>query len=476
MMLSPASTDVTVIGGGFAGLAAALRLHRAGAKVRIIEKRAFFGGRAYSFREPKTGETVDNGQHLLMGCYEETFAFLKELGTFDRLDIQKSLRVAFSEGPGQTFELACPNLPAPLHLAWGLFRYRGLNFSDKRGMARLMGLAKKSGGSDPKLDAQSIEELLRQTGQTDSAIRKFWEPLALATVNERLDLASAQLFTEVLRRALLSSKADSRLVLSKVGLSELYANPAQRYFEEACAPIHFNTQVLAVRREGARFRIETNRGLSSRAPASDPLGSPVVDPSAPSGPRDDTNTLLTDKILLAIPPNAAAKLLQASDTDLQTLLPELHRFGSAPIVSINLWYEGFRPRHRMLGLVDSPIHWIFDKAKILSAEKPEHITLVVSGAHALAGESKEALLALAEREVQKFYPELAGKRPHHGQVVKELEATFSARKGLAAYRPGPRTASAGIFLAGDWTDTGLPATIEGAVLSGHKAAAAILES
>jgi hydroxysqualene dehydroxylase len=444
-MFAPASSDVTILGGGFAGLAAALRLHRAGAKVRLIEKRAFFGGRAYSFREPKTGETVDNGQHLLMGCYEETFAFLKELGTFDRLDIQKSLTVAFSEGPEKTFELSCPDLPAPLHLAWGLLRYRGLNFRDKRGMARLMSFAKKSAGRT-ELDAQSIEELLRDSGQTEAAIRKFWEPLALATVNESLELASARLFVEVLRRALLSSKADSRLVLSKVGLSELFANPAQRYFEEAGVPLHFNSQATALRREANGFRVETNRGES----------------------------FFSDKVLLAIPPNAAAKLLQASGDELPSLLPELHRFGSAPIVSINLWYEGFRPRHRMLGLVDSPIHWVFDKAKILSAEKPEHVTLVVSGAHALAGESKENLLALAESELQKFYPELKGRRPHHGQVVKELEATFSARKGLGPYRPGPRSKAAGIFLAGDWTDTGLPATIEGAVLSGHKAAAAIL--
>ncbi len=446
-MFSPTSTDVTVIGGGFAGLAAALRLHRAGAKIRLVEKRAFFGGRAYSFREAVTGETVDNGQHLMMGCYEETFAFLKDLGTFDRLDVQKSLSVAFSEGPEKTFELSCPDLPAPLHLAWGLLRYRGLNFRDKRGMARLMSLAKKSAGATA-LDAQSIQELLRQTGQTEAAIRKFWEPLALATVNESLDLASARLFVEVLRRALLSSKADSRLVLSTVGLSELYANPAQRYFEEAGVPLHFNSQILAIRREGPTFRVETNRGES----------------------------FCSDKILLAIPPNAAAKVLRESDDALPSLLAELHRFGSAPIVSINLWYENFRPRHRMLGLVDSPIHWVFDKSKILSAEHPQHVTLVVSGAHVLAGESKENLLAIAKRELQKFYPELEGRQPHHAQVVKELEATFSARKGLAPYRPGPCSQEPGIFLAGDWTDTGLPATIEGAVLSGHKAAAAILES
>jgi len=445
---SPEKTDVTIVGGGFAGLAAALRLHRRGAKIRLLEKRAFFGGRAYSFREAKTGETVDNGQHLLMGCYHETFSFLKDLGTLDRLDIQKNLSVSFAEGPDKFFDLKCPNLPAPLHLALGLLRYRGLKWADKTPMRKLLKLSQDSQGNGHHLDSLSVVELLKQSGQTEAAILKFWEPLALATLNESLDIASAQLFVEVLRRSLLSKKSDSNLAISKVGLSELFATPMQDYLEDKGVPISFNSQVMAIERQGTGFLLRSNRG----------------------------EEWASDKILFAVPPNALAKLLNESGPDLRGLVPNLDRFGSAPIVSINLWYEDFHPQQKMLGLIHSPIHWVFDKAQILLQEKPQHITLVVSGAHALATQKKEDLIALAQSELQRYYPELKSKPLKHAFVVKELEATFSARKGLSSYRPTAQTKMDGIFLAGDWTDTALPATIESAVLSGHLAADAILEN
>jgi len=217
--------------------------------------------------------------------------------------------------------------------------------------------------------------------------------------------------------------------------------------EKRGAPVSLNAQASRLEREGSGFAVETNSGERLRA----------------------------DRLVLAIPPNALAKLLGASGPEFRDLVPNLDRFGSAPIVSINLWFEGFHPPQRMLGLVNSPIHWVFDKAKILKNEKSSHITLVVSGAHALAQESKENLVKLALAELRRFFPELDGKQPLHAQIVKEQEATFSAQRGLNRFRPGNRCSLPGLFLAGDWTDTGLPATIESAVLSGHRAAAAVLE-
>lgn len=441
--------DVLIVGGGFAGLAAALRLHQAGAKIRLVEKRPFFGGRAYSFKESKSGETIDNGQHLMMGCYHETIEFLRSLGTLDRLEIQKSLSVGFAEDSRHFYELKCPNLPAPLHLAWGLLSYRGLAFADKKAMLRLMRLSQKSqkNGQMTRWDDLSVRELLAQTGQTRAAVEKFWEPVALATLNESLDLASARLFIEVLRRGLLSKKSDSNLAVAKVGLSELYANPMQDYLEKYAVPISFNAQAQRLSRENGRFVVDTNLG----------------------------ERLVADRVVLAVPPNALGKLLAASEAPFQGLVPELSRFGSAPIVSINLWFEDFHPSQRMLGLINSPIHWVFDKAKILTGEKSTHITLVVSGAHSLAQESKDNLVKLALAELTRFFPELEAKTLRHSQVVKELDATFSAQRGLNRYRPGTHTRHDGLFIAGDWTDTDLPATIESAVLSGHRAADAILE-
>lgn len=443
---TPQKTDVAVIGGGFAGLSAALKLHRNGAKISLFEKRPFFGGRAYSFTEPRTGEVVDNGQHLLMGAYHETFAFLKELGTFDRLQFQKGLEVSFAQEAKPFRTLKCPNLPAPLHLAWGLLRFKALSFGDKRRMAKLIQFCKKPFQNGQALDDWSLSQLLKKTDQSPQAIRLFWEPLALATLNEPLDWASAELFVEVLKQGLLSKKTDSNLVLPKVGFSELYARPAQDRFEKDNVPLHFNTQVRALRKSGMGWQIQTQQD----------------------------ETYFADHILLAVPPNALKKILPESDPQLFPLGEHLDKFISSPIVSINLWYEGFHPQHTFLGLIDSPIHWIFNKSKIYGHGAGSYVSLVVSGAYDLAQKNKEALIQLAVEELKRFYPELRDRTLHHAQVIKENEATFSGRLGLKPYRPDPTTVVRGVYLAGDWANTGLPATIESAVRSGHQAAETIM--
>jgi hydroxysqualene dehydroxylase len=442
------SCDVTIVGGGFAGLAAALRLHRAGAKIRLIEKRPFFGGRAYSFRDKVTGETLDNGQHLLMGCYHETMKFLEDLGTLDRLHIQENLEISFAEDAKNFHQLRCPNLPAPFHLAVGLMRFKGLNWRDKLQMIKLMRFSKKVASNGDHLDEVSIRTLLQNTQQTEDAIQKFWEPLGLGALNESIELASAQLFTEVVRRALLSKKSDSNLALSSVGLSDLYATPAQEYFQKQEVPLSFQTQILKISREGDDYLLHADSGEIFKSKA----------------------------VLLAVPPNALAKLLSLSSADFSEWLPQLMRFQSSPIVSINLWIEDFQPSDTMVGLIGSPIHWLFNKAKVLVQEKVTHVTLVVSGAVELANRKKEELVALALQELQRYYPEIRGKRLLHAQLVKEFDATFGTRLGLCRYRPTAATKWEGLYLAGDWTDTGLPATIESAVLSGHRAADLILRT
>lgn len=441
-------TDITIVGGGFAGLAAALRLHRAGAKVRVIEKRPFFGGRAYSFAEPKTGQTVDNGQHLLMGAYQETFQFLRELGTLQHLQFQDGLEVCFARDAARFYTLKCPKLPAPWHLALGLLRFKGLNFGDKRKMLALVKLCKKADRNGDKLDEISVAELFRITGQTPQAVKMFWEPLALATLNESIEAASAQLFREVLRQGLLNHPSHSKLVIPRVGFSELYAAPAQRYFEAQGVPLHFQTQILRIEASEGRWRLHSSGG----------------------------ETFESRGLLLAVPPNALGDILKRSAGEFHGLLDATESFSPSPIVSINLWYESFDPTHSFVGLVDSPIHWIFNKAKILHAPKDRYVSLVISGAYGAAEKSKDALVALAVEELSRFYPELKGAAPRHAQVIKEYQATFHGRTGQNDSRPGTRTPFPGLYLAGDWTDTGLPATIESAVLSGHRAADAFLES
>jgi zeta-carotene desaturase len=440
-------TDVLIVGGGFAGLAAALKLHRAGAKIQIVEKRPFFGGRAYSFNEPSTGQEVDNGQHLLMGAYRHTFEFLKDLGTYEQLEIQNGLEVSFAQGDGKISRLKCPQWPAPLHLAWGLLRFKGLKFGDKRGMARLIRHLKNLNGQAASLDKISVSQLMEQTQQTPQAVKMFWEPLGLATLNEPLNLASAALFAEVVQQGLLQKTQDSNLVIPKVGFSELYAKPAERLFEQEGVPMNFQTQGVALTRMGKQWTLQT---------------------------RDGKN-LIADSVLLALPPNALEKLLSISDPSLKHLTENLNAFQPSPIVSINLWFENFNPPENFMGLVDSPLHWFFNKTRILGSSRGNYVSLVVSGAYELSEKSKLQLVQMATEELQRFYPELKGRAPLHSQVIKENEATFSGRKGLMGLRPPVQSKVPGIFLAGDWVDTGLPATIESAVQSGHQAAAAILQ-
>ncbi|MDX1386169.1 MAG: FAD-dependent oxidoreductase, partial [bacterium] len=282
--MAQTKTQVTVIGGGFAGLAAAVALDQKGVKLQVVEKRPFFGGRAYSFREPQTGALVDNGQHLLMGAYHETFSFLERLGTLDRLNFQASLEVSFAHAAGRMATLKCPNWPAPLHLGWGLLRYRGLGLKDKWRMNKIIQLAKRTQHNGKSWDEKSVLQLMQHTGQTPEAIKGFWEPLGLATLNEPLELASAELFLEVLRQGLLKTKEDSRLVIPQVGFSELYAEPAEEYFRDREIPLHFQSQIEGIEKEGNQWLLHT-RG---------------------------NQPLRTENILFAVPPNALLRILEKS--------------------------------------------------------------------------------------------------------------------------------------------------------------------
>ncbi|MCP5467643.1 MAG: FAD-dependent oxidoreductase [Deltaproteobacteria bacterium] len=441
------SSEVSIIGGGFAGLAAAQRLLHAGVKFRIFEKRPFFGGRAYSFQESKTGETVDNGQHLMMGAYHETLQFFKELGTDSLLHQQDNLEITFAQSNDNFFSMSCPKLPAPLHLAWGLYKFKGLSWQDKVAMNRLVKFCKKTKDNDISLHKQSVEDLFKKTQQTPQSIRVFWEPVGLATLNEPMEQASAALFVEVIKRALLSKRKDSQIITPQVGFNELYCDPLKEKLLQADVPLHFQTQVEEIKKSGSSWLIRTHEG----------------------------EEYLSEKIIFAIPPPALKKILKNSETKLKDKLNYMDQIQAAPIVSINLWYENFNPPQSFVGFINSPIHWLFNKSKIYPNKKANYISLVISGAYSLAVMEKNTLVQLAEQELKRFYPEIESHRLLHSQVIKEYWATFGARPGEHQYRPHCKQDIEGIYFAGDWTNTGLPSTIESAVLSGHRAVDYILK-
>jgi squalene-associated FAD-dependent desaturase len=438
--------EVIIIGGGFAGLAAGVALAEAGKKVCLLEQKPHLGGRARSFRDPTTGSIVDNGQHLFMGCYHSTIQFLKTIGTLDRLHFQPRLDVPFLDRDGRLTRLDCPDLPSPWHLLLGVLRSGSFTFKQKLEVLRLGGDLRRGGGKSAPTASESVTAWLNRRGQSDGLQHNFWDLLCIAALNEDPHIASAQLFERVLRLALFSSPADSRLGIARVGLSECYTAAAAEFIEA---------------RGG---RVQTGRNIKQLLIADgicrgvDLGGGELVEGATviSSVPWQQFATILPGELLRSEPFFAGALALRP-----------------APIISINLWFDAPITDLEFVGLRGTNVQWLFDKSRILSA-KDHCIALVLSGAHEHVSRSKEELLAIALRELGEVLPATRNAKLLHSLVIKERFATFSPSPEAEPLRPTGRTPIRNLFLAGDWTATGLPATIEGAVQSGYTAAKEVL--
>jgi squalene-associated FAD-dependent desaturase len=445
-----------IIGGGFAGLAAAVDLVEVGRRVLLLERRSFLGGRAYSFTDKTTGDTIDNGQHLMMGCYHRTLRFLEKIGSLDKLKFQPDPQVDFlregANGSVTRASFKCPPLPAPLHLLGGLARLNTIGWGDRL-RALSVGLAVRALNGDRDMLAEiTVREWLDSLGQSERIQRCFWRPMALATLNEAPEVASADMFARVIELGFMRTKRDSAMVISRVGLSDLYTRQAQGFIEDRGGEVRLNADVARIEFEGA-----CAAGVTLR-----------------SGERIDA-----DVVISAVPYFALRRMLPSEVADAH--FPYLDRFKSAPIVSINLWYDEPITDLEFAGLLDSPVEWVFNKNAIneggehgRAAPRRQHLALVISGAHEAATRPKEELIALAGAQVERFFPAARGRRPFHAFVVREYDATISHTVGIVRLRPSSRTRFDNFFLAGDWTATGLPATIEGAVQSGQDCARIVL--
>jgi squalene-associated FAD-dependent desaturase len=466
------SHPVIIIGGGFAGLAAAVDLAERGRRVLLLERRPFLGGRAYSFTDQTTGDTIDNGQHLLMGCYHHTLGFLDKIGARGKLKFQASPRVDFLHArEGAVAELSfpamasfrCPLLPAPLHLLAGLMRLETIGWRDRVGALRV-GLALRRwrgsrNGTESRLAEITVREWLNELGQSERMQRRFWDVMALAMLNQAPERAAADLFARVLEQAFLRTRRDSQMVISRVGLSDLYTGDARAFIEARGGEVRLNAPVARIEFAGDRASAVVLRG----------------------GER-----LAAEAVISAVPCFALPSLLPDEIASRESF----RRIGgltASPIVSINLWYDAPITELEFAGLLDSPIEWVFNKNAIAAppgsslaepnvsstvgaARRRQHLALVISGADEAAAMPKERLVEIAIGELQRFFPAARAQRPVHWFVVKEREATISHLVGTTQLRPAQRTPFSNFLLAGDWTATGLPATIEGAVWSGQECA------
>jgi squalene-associated FAD-dependent desaturase len=323
----------------------------------------------------------------------------------------------------------------------GLARLGTIGWRDRFSALRV-GLALRAlNGGRARLADITVREWLDGLGQSKRMQRRFWDLIALATLNELPELASADMFARVLEEAFLHTRRDSQMFISRVGLSDLYTHDARGFIEARGGEVLLNAEVERIEFSGNRASALITR---------------------------DGDRLEGETVTSAATHQALARMLPPEISARYDCFRQLEQIKNSPIVSINLWFDEPVTELEFVGLLDSRIEWVFNKNAIAGhSSKTQHLALVISGAHEAAKLPKDKLIELAVDEIRRFFPAAHRARLVHSFVVREYDATISHTVGVARLRPSLRTPLENFFIAGDWTDTGLPATIEGAVRSGR---------
>jgi squalene-associated FAD-dependent desaturase len=422
-------------------------------KVLVLEQGPRLGGRASAFTDKATGERVDNGQHVLFGCYRETYAFLRLIGADDLAPLQPRLQLPMVDQGGRVVPLHCPNLPPPWHLLAGLLGWKALPLADRLAALRVGRVIRRaqSRGVDAAVAAVApeltVDGWLDQLRQPRAVRDWLWHPLTLAALNQSASVAAATPFVRVVAQLFGPAPEDSAVGLARVPLDEMYAEPARRFIEARGGAVRLKSPArVVVGADGAVAGVSTSEGLVT-------CGRVI----------SAVQWHAFDSIWEGAPPSAVAATARAAAA-----------MASSSIVTVNLWFDGPVMERPFVGLVDAPVHWIFNKAAIVG-EHTTHLAVVTSGADDLAAADNGTVTRLTVSQVERVLPRARVRKLLRSVVVREPRATFSVAPG-GGMRPAAGTTLPGFVMAGDWTDTGLPATIEGAVVSGHRAADLVIGS
>ena len=439
-----AAPHLVVVGGGLAGLSAALRAARAGMRVTLLERRPFLGGRAYSFTHGPTGDVLDNGPHAFMGAYTSWLEFSRDIGASDAIAFQPRLHVPMAHAVDGTSAVAAPAAPGALQAPMGLLRYGLLSRADRW---RLLAGAVRLVARPPSvLDGTTVACALADAGQSAVIRRRFWDPLVMATLNEVPERAAARPLAAVLRRGFLSGARAARFGFARVPLGEALARPARIAIERAGGLVRTGATVAALEVENDRVS-----GVVLR----------------------DGWRLAADAVVLALPLAALLPVLPPA-MRAERGFTNLATATTSPIVSVHLWLDRNLPVGApeagapFVGLLETTTQWLFDGGSSVSGGR--RVATVTSGARAWDDVADDVIVSQVLTDVRRTLPAFANVGCLRSHVVRERHATLSITPEVDRLRPAQATSLPNLVLAGDWVQTGLPATIEGAVVSGVRAA------
>jgi squalene-associated FAD-dependent desaturase len=428
----PENTKFCVIGGGIAGLSAAVFLKDNGFDVTLIESSPRLGGRAYSFFDKDLNGLADNGVHILASWYESTFEFLKIIGTYDKLKFQEQLEVNFADLNTKQYRFKCPKLPPPLHLIWGLWSYKPLGFKDKGGITRLLIAVMLEKYTEEELKKMDTSELFKLTKQSVRVIDYFWKPFIVAVFNAKPENTSAWQFIQIIKTGFLRS-GGSNLVFPKSNLNDLYVYASENYLSGRKAKVLKSTKIKKIN-----------------------YGNEKIESLMLEG----TNELKSDYYISAVPFFEFKNLF--NENVLNGMYDKIDNLNPSPILNIHFGLKTDDLDKIMpddfVGIVNATVQWVF---KISN----NRICLVISSADEFIDKDKNEIIELCKSELLKCLPEFKNVEFISSKVIKEKRATFLPDTASVSSRPGFKTKYKNLFLAGDWIDTGYPATIESAVKS-----------
>jgi squalene-associated FAD-dependent desaturase len=433
-----------VIGGGFAGLTASAYLVKSGYHVELIEASPKLGGRAYSFFHKETSTIVDNGQHIMMGCYEHTLDFLSLIGSLDKVQVQEKMNVNLLKPGFNPHELKASSLPYPLNFFSAILNFSAVTFRERLSVLRvflkLPFLAKRD------LEKLSVDEFLFKEQQNENVKKALWEILCVGALNTNIKNVSAKVFVDVLKEIFLKGSKGAKIILPKVGLSEMFCEPVKQFIEKKGGKIFLSERVEGI-------NVDMNRAVEVRT--------------------NQRNITDFDFVVCAVPFFALERVKglfsnNEHHSTIQSFPPEAGRqLRYSSILTAHVWLKENRLGKNFYALVSSKLHWVFNHQS--------HLTCVISDADYLMNLSDEEIMDMIYSELDK-YLNIPKQSVTDYLIIKEKRATFIPSNEILNNRPNTKTDIKNFFLAGDWVNTGLPSTIESAVKSGRMAADKVIDS